>query len=303
MARDKSFPQQVLVTGGTGFIGGHLISALLLRGARVTVLSRLPREASPGVTYVQSLQDVGAPAQPFAVVNLAGEPLNSGRWNERRKRLFRDSRVDLTSELVSWMGTCEQPPSAMVSASAVGWYGHRGDEVLTETSSGAPGFSHDLCAAWESAARSGLPEQTRSCVLRIGVVLGADGGSLPVMLGTARLGLGGPFGSGQQWWSWIHINDLVEMILWLLETPSCSGVFNGTAPEPVRQRDFAKTLGSVLHRPAFLPLPGVIARLMLGEFAEEVLLNGQRVEPERARALGFQFAFPALKSALDDLLG
>ena len=300
---DTVMPQHVLVTGGTGFIGGHLIAALMAKGTKVTVLSRSPQTPQAGISFIRSLKEFKSPDGTYALVNLAGEPLNSGRWNPARKALFRDSRVNLTRELVAWASAQERAPETLVSGSAVGWYGHRGDEILTEVSPSAPGYSHQLCDDWEDAAQAGLPDSVRRCVLRIGIVLGKDGGPLPEMLGPARAGLGGPLGSGQQWWSWIHVADLVAMMVWLLENPSCTGVFNGTAPNPVRQRTFAKKLGKVLHRPSFMPLPAAVARLMLGEFADEILLNGQRVEPAKVQALGFQFQFPALTPALDDLLG
>jgi uncharacterized protein (TIGR01777 family) len=296
-------PEHVLITGGTGFIGGHLVAALVARGVAVTVLSRSSQDAQAGVSYIRSLQDFVAPEGRSAVVNLAGEPLNSGRWNASRKAHFRDSRVNMTRDVVAWINAQVHAPETLVSGSAVGWYGHRGDEILTEVSAGAPGYSHQLCADWEEAAQAGLGDATRLCLLRTGVVLGTDGGPLPEMLGPARVGLGGPLGSGKQWWSWIHVTDLVSMILWLLENPSCNGVFNGTAPEPLRQAEFARVLGKTLHRPAFIPLPALVARLILGEFAEEILLNGQRVEPARVLAHGFQFEFPTLAPAMTDLLG
>lgn len=302
MMNAMPLPDSVLITGGTGFIGGHLATALVARGVHVTILSRSPQTAQEGISYIRALEGFSAPAGRNAVVNLAGESLNSGRWNAERKQLFRDSRVNVTRDLVAWINAQDNPPESLVSGSAVGWYGHRGDEILTEVSPAKEGYSHQLCVDWEQAAQDALGDNTRLCLLRIGVVLGADGGSLPEMLGPARFGLGGPLGSGDQWWSWVHVTDLVSMILWLLENPSCSGVFNGTAPHPVRQGEFARVLGKVLHRPAFMPLPAAVARLMLGEFADEILLNGQRVEPARVQAHGFQFEFDALEPALTDLL-
>lgn len=303
MMSGATLPEEVLITGGTGFIGGHLVSRLLELGVGATVLSRQVQPPREGVTFIQSLNDWTVPEGRYAVVNLAGEPLNKGRWNAERKARYRSSRIELTQELVRWIARQDNPPESLVSGSAVGWYGHRGDDALTELSNAAPGYSHDLCADWEEASAQGLPDTVRRCVLRTGVVLGSDGGPLPEMLTPARLGLGGPLGTGEQWWSWIHVADLVGIIVWLLQNPACNGVFNGTAPHPVRQGEFAKTLGEVLHRPAFMPLPAFVARAMLGEFAEEILLNAQRVEPARVQALGFAFEFPSLKPALDDILG
>ncbi len=302
MMNSAAFPQHVLVTGGTGFIGRHLVAACVEKGATVTVLSRSEHASGDKVRFIRSLDDFAAPDAAYSVVNLAGEPLNSGRWNAKLKAEFRRSRIDMTEQLVQWINRQTRAPDALLSGSAVGWYGHRGDELLTEVSEPGSGFSHQLCADWERAAKTDLREETRCCIVRIGVVLGTEGGSLPEMLTPAKLGLGGPMGSGQQWWSWIHIDDLVAMMLWLLEYPSYSGVFNGTAPNPMRQRDIASTLGDVINRPAFMPLPGFMARLMLGEFADEILLQGQRVEPARVQAMGFEFSHPTLEGALQDLL-
>ena len=301
-------PRRLLVTGGTGFVGKVLCRRLVQCGYRVTVLTRDASAASqalplPGIEFVQSLDDLGVSQCWFAVVNLAGEPLNSGRWNKERKSVFRDSRISLTKALVSWIGELDQPPKVFVSASATGWYGHWRDEMLDEDSRHNTGYAQRLCADWERAARDGLPKSCRGCQLRIGIVLGPSGGPLSAMLAPARLGLGGAMGTGAQWWSWIQIEDLSRLICFLLEEESIEGVVTGTAPNPVRQKDFAKVLGGVLRRPSLLPLPGFVASLMLGEFADEILLNGQRVLPARALAAGFAFDYPELRGALEATLG
>ncbi|MEH6569137.1 MAG: TIGR01777 family oxidoreductase [Halioglobus sp.] len=298
--------RDVLITGGTGFIGGHLCHLLRARGYRITILTRNPQEhlagASEDVRFVSSFDQLEAQTKWYGVINLAGEPLSAGRWNPARKNIYRASRIELTQRLNQWICSLEHSPAVLLSGSAVGWYGHWQDESLDETSDSHGGYAHQLCSDWESAAIEQLPPQTRLVLVRIGIVLGADGGPLPEMLAPAKLGLGGPMGSGRQWWSWIHIYDLTRLLLFLLETDDVSGPVNATAPNPVTQREFASLLGVVLNRPAFLPLPAFIAELALGEFAREILLNGQRVFPVVAQSCGFSFKYPELGPALSDIL-
>lgn len=298
---------EILVTGGTGFIGGHLCRNLLQQGYSVNILTR--QSPSPArdphaaqVRYVTRLDELDPGTRWYAIINLAGEPLNAGRWNPARKALFRDSRVHVTRLLTRWISTLAHPPAVFLSGSAIGWYGHHQDQPLDESSAPHGGYAHELCRDWESAATEGLPPDTRCCCVRIGVVLGGNGGPLPEMLLPARLGLGGAMGSGRQWWSWIHVEDVVRLFVFLLGESRVSGPVNATAPNPVPQRDFARALGQVLHRPAFMPLPAFAAELLLGEFAREILLNGQRVLPEAAQAAGFGFKYPELVPALENLL-
>jgi uncharacterized protein (TIGR01777 family) len=298
--------RNILVTGGTGFIGGHLCQFLCSHGYRITILSRHPEQHSAsisrGVQFVSCLDELDTHIDWYGVINLAGEPLSAGRWNPVRKALYRDSRIELTQRLNKWIRGLEHAPAVFLSASAVGWYGHWQDEFLDESCASNGGYAHQLCSDWESAAAEQLPPQTRLCLVRIGIVLGREGGPLPEMLRPAKLGLGGPMGSGRQWWSWIHIYDLVHLFLFLLETDDVSGPVNATAPNPVTQREFARSLGAVLRRPAFLPLPAFMAELALGEFAREILLNGQRVLPVVAQSGGFSFKYPDLGPALSDIL-
>ncbi|MDC0362331.1 TIGR01777 family oxidoreductase [Halioglobus sp.] len=300
--------RRLLVTGGTGFIGKVLCRRLVQCGYRVTVLTRNRSAASQalalsGIDFVESLGELEASEHWFGVVNLAGQPLDSGRWNSERKVEFRSSRINLTKTLVSWMSELDKSPEVFVSASATGWYGHWHDELLDEDSGCNTGYAQHLCGDWERAAREGLPKDCRGCQLRIGIVLGPGGGPLSAMLTPARLGLGGAMGTGEQWWSWIQIEDLVRLICFLLEEEGIEGAVNGTAPNPVRQRQFAKILGGVLRRPAFMPLPGYVVSLVLGEFADEILLRGQRVLPARALAAGFIFNYPELEGALKSSVG
>lgn len=296
---------RLLLTGGTGFIGRALCEHLLDKGYRLTVLTR--DTTQPGlidhiaIRYVTDLGEVATDSAIDAIINLAGEPLNSGRWNERRKQGFLDSRLAATNAVVDWAGRQPEGPRVIVSASAIGWYGHQGDEALTESSAAADGFSHQLCERWEQAARAAAELGMRVVCLRIGIVLESDGGPLKEMLPPFRLGLGGPMGSGEQYWSWIHRKDLVRLVEFALDYPGLNGPVNATAPGAVTQREFAATLGAALHRPASVPMPAFAARLALGEFANEVLLNGQRVVPEKATFHGFEFEFPQLPIALDDI--
>jgi uncharacterized protein (TIGR01777 family) len=243
------------------------------------------------------------PNEPIdAVINLAGEPIAEGRWSAARKRRLEDSRIALTQDLVRWMAQASPRPAALISASAIGFYGDQGDAPVTEDSAPHSEYTHELCAAWEQAAFAARTHGIRTAVLRIGLVVGPGGGFLARMLPPFRLGLGGPIGSGRQWMSWIHREDLLGMIDFLLAHAELDGVFNATAPHPATSRDFARTLGRVLHRPALLPAPALAFRAAFGEMSR-LLLTGQRVLPARALEAGFRFRFPELEPALRDVLG
>jgi uncharacterized protein (TIGR01777 family) len=291
-----------LVTGGTGYIGRSLCRELLKRG-QVTVLTRSRRRAErvlrPEIGAIESLDELGSlPLQ--AVINLAGQPLVE-RWTPRRKAEFRRSRVDTTRELVRWLGTLKEKPSVLVSASAVGLYGERGDEVLREESAPGDEFQAELCAAWEAEAMRASELGMRVCTLRFGVVLGRDGGALARMLPAFRLGLGGPLGSGSQWLSWIHRDDAVSMIQWALAREGASGAYNATAPEPVTNFEFTQALAAVLHRKARLRIPRPVLRLIFGQMSH-LILSGQKVLPARLQEAGFIFRHPELRGALEHLL-
>jgi len=292
----------VLITGGTGFIGRALARELLAQGHAVSVLTRDRVRAAAvlpaGVTPVEQLAGLA----PQAVVNLAGENLGAHRWNAARKHAFVDSRAGATLTLVGWMRSLAQPPQVLVSGSAVGYYGARGDEALTEEAAPGCEFQSELCAGWEAAACGAEALGVRVCRIRIGVVLGRGGGALAAMKLPFQLGLGGHLGSGAQWMSWIHRADLVGLILWLLGGGTRSGAWNATAPQPVTNREFARALAASLHRPALFPMPAPIVRLLVGEMAH-LLLTGQKVLPARAQAEGFHFRYPDLPSALAQVFG
>ena len=286
---------RIVVAGGTGFIGEPLVRRLLARGDDVAVISRNPANVKVGRPL--SWERVEEAAEADAVVNLAGENIGGGRWTEARKRRIVESRVDATEALVEALAARPDPRRAFVSASAVGFYGDRGDETLDETSPSGGGFLAEVVQRWEELARR-AEGAARVVILRFGVVLGPRGGALGKMLLPFRLGAGGPVGSGRQWMSWVDRDDVLRMIEWAIGQPSARGVYNVTAPNPVRNRDFARALGRALHRPAVLPAPAFALRLAFGEMAEELLLGGQRVVPARAAAEGFTFAYPEIDGSL-----
>lgn len=295
----------VLVTGGSGFIGRPLCSSLLDAGHRISVLTRSRDKAlaalPTGLSCIERLEDLAATVD--GCINLAGENLGAGRWTSARKRAFVDSRIQVTRDLVDFFAAQAQRPQVLVSGSAIGWYGARGDEPLSEDAQSGPPdeFTVQLCEAWENEALRAEALGVRVCRVRIGIVLERDGGSLAKMLLPFRLGLGGPMGSGRQWMSWIHRSDLVSLLIWLLTTPSADGVYNGTAPRPVTNRGFARALGRALGRSAIVPMPSPVLRVLMGEMAQ-LVVTGQRVLPQRALQQGFVYRYPELDSALAAIL-
>jgi uncharacterized protein (TIGR01777 family) len=302
---------RILLTGGTGWIGRGVASKLRADGHEVAVLTRSIRRAldtvKSQVRFIEwdprgsTVPDLTG-FDPEAVIHLAGESI-ARRWTKGRKREIRDSRVNSTSLLMKALRpVVEKHPVRVICASAIGYYGPRGDEELDETSPGGKGFLADLCRKWESAALdAGLPQSRRTCV-RIGVVLGRGGGALKKLLPAFRVGLGGPSGSGRQWMSWIHYDDLISLIAFLLSSPDAPPVVNATAPHPVTNRDFADALGRALGVPAVLPAPAFLLKLALGEMAD-VVLEGQRVLPHAAEKIGFHFTHPQLDEALASIRG
>ncbi len=303
---------RIVVTGGTGFVGRALVARLVARGHEVVVWTRdverarlhLPALCEAARWEPHAPLDPGRLRGVDVVVHLAGESVAGGRWTDARKREMRASRVATSQAIVSAIAAQprEERPRALVAASAIGYYGDRGDEVLTERSAAGSGFLAELCRDWEAAIAAAGAHGARTASIRIGVVLGKDGGALAAMLPPFRLGLGGRVGSGKQWTSWIHLHDVVELFAFAIESPAVDGVLNGVAPEPVTNAELTRELARVLGRPAVLPVPARALELLLGEMAG-VLLASQRVVPEAAQRLGFSFRFPRLDAALADLLG
>ncbi len=288
---------KILVTGGTGFIGAALLPALQEDGHELTVLSRSARQGGDSCRFITELDEIESSAGLGAVINLAGAPLAARRWTTGYKREIVDSRLETTQQLVRLFERLESP-AALLSASAIGYYGHHGDKLLAEDGSQTPGFSQQLCSDWEEAALAAEKVGTRVCLLRLGVVLDEGGGALAQMAQSFRFGLGSWLGSGEQWLSWVHRADVVRAIIYLLEHATLQGPFNLTAPEPVTARQFCTALASQ-HRTLFSAgMPAPVARLLLGEMADELLLNGQRVVPTALQSAGFTFEYPRIDDAL-----
>ncbi len=298
---------KVVVTGATGFIGRRLVKRLLQRNHDVVVLSRRPERALaelglPVEAHAWDAERGPAPSAAFAgadaVIHLAGESVAGGRWTEARKKSIRDSRVAGTRHLLAGVAQApDRKPAVLVTASAIGIYGDRGDEALTESSSAGGGFLSQVCQEWEAEAFRAAEFGARVAAIRIGIVLGEDGGALDRMLPLFRNGLGGRLGDGRQWMSWIHADDLVSLLVEAAENPAWSGVFNAVAPEPVTNRDFTTALARAMGKPALAPAPAFALKLALGEMSE-VVLGSQRVLPEAAKARGFRWCFETLDSAL-----
>ncbi len=300
---------KIVVTGATGFIGRALVQKLLADGHYVTALTRDVARAARRlpVRCVCTAWDAHAP-EPAAlraadvVVHLAGEGVTDARWTADRKRAIRASRVETTRALVDAIASlpAHERPRAFVSASAIGYYGARGDEELDERSAAGDGFLAEVCTAWEGEAFKARALDLRTVAVRTGVVLGAYGGALRQMLPLFRVGVGGRIGPGTQWMSWIHLDDLVALLAWAVERPEVTGPVNGVAPAPVTNAAFTAALGHALGVPAFLPVPAAALRLALGEMST-VLLASQRVHPRAAEQLGFAFRYPRLEAALANL--
>lgn len=295
---------RILITGGTGLIGYHLMP-FLLDEHNVTVLTRnvamAERILSHQVSLTSSLTDLQNLDKYDAVINLAGEPIVAKRWSRKQKQMIEASRCNITEQLVALMKAGDNPPKVFISGSAIGWYGRQGDAEIDETfDCPHEEFSHALCQRWETLALAAQSPKTRVCVLRTGIVLTRRGGALTKMLPAFRLGLGGPIGGGKQYMSWIHIDDMTQAILFLLGTPGAQGIYNFTAPQPVTNAVFAKALANQLNKPCLLSTPGFILRLAMGEMAD-LLLYGQKVIPARLLAQGYEFQHPTLTDAMTSL--
>lgn len=295
---------QILLTGGTGLIGRQLCQHWSGQGHRITVWSRRPAQVAKlcgaEVRGIGQLEEYGA--QPLdAVINLAGAPIADRPWTTRRKAQLWNSRITLTEQLLAWLEHREQRPAVLISGSAVGWYGDAGERELNEASQPVKeDFASHLCIAWEETAQHAEALGIRVVLVRTGLVLASEGGLLSRMRLPFKLGLGGRIGDGRQWMPWIHVQDEVAAIDYLLHLKDASGPYNACAPEPVRNREFAQRLGKVMHRPSMMPMPALLLRAGLGELSG-LLLGGQRARPARLLAAGFTFRFNDLQSALDEL--
>jgi uncharacterized protein len=298
----------IFMTGGTGFVGSFLSRELALQGHDITILTRQERHPTPSHSRIRFLTGdpkqegtwMAAVPQHDWVINLAGASINT-KWTDEVKKTIYDSRIATTRNLVDALAAGDRR-QLFCSTSAPGYYGPRGEEELTEESPPGQDFLAQVAQDWEAEALKAQDLDIRTVITRFGVVLGKGGGMLEQLVPLFKRFVGGPVGSGQQWFSWIHQQDLGQAFLFLLEHPDLFGPVNFTAPHPVRNRDFAQALGRALNRPAFLPAPAFMLRLLYGEFAE-VVLTGQKVLPQKLLAAGFQYHFPTIDQALQHLLG
>jgi uncharacterized protein (TIGR01777 family) len=296
---------QIFITGGTGFIGSHLVERLLADGHCLTMLSRFARQSSrPELSYVQGdprqpgrWQDVAASHQ--AVINLAGASVFRP-WTEKNKRIIRESRIQTTVNIAAALSRENSTASVLINASAVGYYGDRGDQELDEQAPPGKDFLARVAADWEEAARQCAGVRVVCC--RFGIVMGPDGGALEKMIPVFKLGLGSPLGPGDQWFSWVHVHDLVSILSFILNTPEISGPVNCTAPNPVTNRQLTKSLAGALHRPAFLPaVPSLLLKTVMGE-SSRLLLDSQKVVPGVLLDRGFTYTYPDIRSALEQII-
>jgi uncharacterized protein len=296
----------ILITGATGFIGQRLVQRLKASGHEVWGLSRHPERAAAAVPQADrfytwqegELPPLDVVAGADAIVHLAGESVN-GRWTDAKKQRILDSRIDGTRNLVNAI-TLSGVSAPLVSTSAVGFYGDRGDEELSESSLPGHGFLTEVTQRWEEEALAVERIGTRVAVLRLGIVMGLDGGALQKMAPLFRFGLGGPLGSGKQWWPWVHVDDVASVFEAALTNKSWRGIYNLTAPQPVRQKEFAAALGSAMGRPSIMPVPSFALRAIQGEFADEVLFS-KRVLPVRVLEAGYRFRYPEVHGAMQAL--
>jgi len=304
---------KVLISGSTGLVGTALLDALrqqghnLARLVRPSTRNRPAGRATSPVALNLAWDPVAgtldaAASGADAIVHLAGASIAGGRWTASRKRLLRDSRIAATRHLVDALAKLPQPPKVFVAASAVGFYGDRGDEELTESSAAGQDFLAQLCRDWEAESGRAAAFGGRVVLLRFGIILAKHGGALPQIALPFRLGVGGRIGSGRQWMSWLALADAVGIIGYALRTSALSGPVNAVAPQPSRNADFSAALGRVLHRPALFPTPSFVLRLALGEMADALLLSSQRVLPEKLQRLGYPFVHQALEPALQSVL-
>ncbi len=293
---------RILVSGSSGPIGAALQPSLRAQGFTVTRLVRNSANSSDRIVW--------DPTQPLApdlvsgfdaVIHLAGESI-VGRWTDAKKRRILESRAQGTGHLAEAAAKASQPPRVFISASAIGFYGNRGNEILREDSLSGEGFAAEICRQWEAATQPAAQAGIRTVQMRIGVVMSADGGALPAMLTPFRLGLGGRLGTGRQWWTWVSVRDVIGAIQHVLNHETLSGPVNTVAPNPVTNAEFTRILASVLNRPAIFPMPAFAVRLVFGEMGEELFLGSQRVEPAKLVATGYQFQHPDLENALKEIL-
>ncbi|CAC9436393.1 Cell division inhibitor Slr1223 (YfcH in EC), contains epimerase/dehydratase and DUF1731 domains [uncultured Gammaproteobacteria bacterium] len=290
----------ILITGGTGFIGSTLCSRLLEEGNnKIVILSRHSEKIKPPIQAIAELNELKDNDAFDVVINLAGEPIANKRWSDQQKHQIFSSRINTTEKLIAYLETLENKPKLLISGSAIGYYGiDKTDTVIEEKDNGDNSFSSELCQKWEAVALKAEKLGIRTCLLRTGIVLGKNGGALNKMLLPFKMYLGGRIGNGKQWMSWIHIDDLIGIILHCINHDNLKGAVNGTSPNPVTNQAFTKTLGTVLKRPTIFPMPALVVKLLMGQMGEELLLAGKQIRPKKALDAGYIFKYKTLEEAL-----
>jgi uncharacterized protein (TIGR01777 family) len=300
---------RVIITGATGFIGRALTKELAQGDYEIVALSRNPQIKSElnKISYIE--WDAKNPNGwtdyldgAYAIVNLAGENISAGRWTKKRKQTILQSRLNAGKAVVEAVKRVKRKPKVLVQASAIGYYGSREDEILEESSAPGSGYLPEVAQKWEFSTKEVESLGVRHVTIRTGIVLGKSGGALPRLIQPFHFFVGGPLGNGKQWFSWIHLEDEIKAIRFLMKNENLNGAFNLTAPAPLVMKDFCKILGRVMHRPCWLKVPGFALRLIMGEMAEALLLTGQRVQPKRLLEAGYKFSYPEAESALSQIL-
>ncbi|CAC9544041.1 Cell division inhibitor Slr1223 (YfcH in EC), contains epimerase/dehydratase and DUF1731 domains [uncultured Gammaproteobacteria bacterium] len=293
----------ILITGGTGFIGSALCAHLLKENNKIVILSRYPEKIKHPIKAIADLSDLQDSDIFDVVINLAGEPIANKRWSDKQKNQIFSSRIDITEKLISYFEKLDNKPKLLISGSAIGYYGvGKTDNIIEEKEGGNNSFSSELCQKWEAVALKAEKLGIRTCLLRTGIVLGKNGGALSKMLFPFKMCLGGIIGHGKQWMSWIHIDDLTGIILYCINHDNLKGAINGTSPNPVTNKEFTKTLGMTLKRPTIFPMPAIVVKLLMGKMGEELLLAGKKITPKKVLDAGYKFTYKTLEEALTNIV-
>lgn len=294
---------QILIIGGTGFIGSALVDFLAAQEHQIVIKTRDLQKATTTHRYITDFKELTASDNFDVVINLSGEPIANKRWSGRQKRRIRQSRIATTQGLIDYLQSTAHKPTLLINSSAIGYYGIvPSDAVIDENAEGDQSFSSQLCVDWEQTAQQAQSMGIRTCLLRTGIVLGANGGALAKMLPVFRYGLGGRIGSGSQWMPWIHVQDFLGIVSFCMHQPTLEGAINCTAPNPETNAQFSKLLASQLKRPALVSMPGWLIKLLMGQMGEELLLSGKKVLPTKLLNSGFAFQFERLDSAFKEIL-
>ena len=291
----------ILITGGTGFVGSYLVDFLMRNDFNITILTRNKNKVIDGIKAISDVNEIMPGDKIDVIFNLAGAPI-SKRWSDAYKKELVDSRIKTTADIIYLIKRLKKKPEVLISASAVGYYGSQGNNIIDEQTNPHNEFTHKLCKKWEGEALKAQKYGVRVCITRLGVVLGKKDGVLKKMLLPFKLGLGGQIGNAEQYFSWIHIADVIDAFIFLVENKDSKGIYNLTSPNPVTNKFFTKVLGKKLHRPTLFPMPAFMVKLLFGEMGETLLLKGQRVLPVNLEKSGFKFKYSKLEKALGELV-